>query len=200
MSWKEEAVKRILKVQKLPQDCMKHVLTDGEALANQILSALLKASSKKSEPVKLAEIADLVYGEAEKDKQDVIRLTMEKTLIKCGIVDKIRFSDRDVRYFPVAYRFQEVRRIETGTGSKIEQLVGDAVELPRDYWPVPKEYYELVTSKAGCEDALAKLEDDSKLGAVGPQAYQRIKTKLENDLEDVKKKLKGYEAIGELMR
>ncbi len=198
-SWKEEAIKRILKVQKLPQDCMKHLFQDKEALANQILLAVLKASSKKNEPVKLAEITELVYGSPDKEKQDIIRLTMDKTLLRCGIVDKIYFAERDVRYFPVAYRFQEIRRVETGTGSKIDQLVGEVVELPKETWPVPTEYFKLVASRKGCEEALTKLEEDSAQGLIARQAYQEIKTKLQKELDGISKRLKNYEAITEVM-
>jgi hypothetical protein len=178
---------------------MRHLHPDNDALANQILFALLKASSRKNEPVKLSEISDVVYGSTDKDKQDILRLTIEKTLIRCGIVDKIYFAERDVRYFPVAYRFQEVRRIETGTGSKIEQVVGEVVELPKDGWPVPREYFELLTSKAGCEDALRKLEEDSKRALVTPSASQQVKAKLQKELDGISKKLKEYEAITEIM-
>jgi hypothetical protein len=200
LSWNEEAIKRVLKVHKLSQECMKYVQPDKDALANQILVALSKASARKNAPVKLSEIAETIHGTAEKDKQDVIRLTMQKTLLKCGIVDKIYVSERDVRYFPVAYRFQEVQRVETGTGGKIEQPVGDVVELSRENWPIPKEFFELVTSKAGYEEALTKLEEDTQSGSVDSQTQQRIKSKLQKGLEDVSKRLKEYEALDELMK
>jgi hypothetical protein len=150
--------------------------------------------------VKLSEITETIYGTAEKEKQDVIRLTMQKTLLKCGIVDKIYVSDRDVRFFPVAYRFQEVQRVETGTGAKIEQPVGDVIELSRENWPIPKEFFELVTSKAGYVEALTKLEEDARKGSVDAHAQQRIKAKLERGLEDVSKKLREFEALSELMK
>jgi hypothetical protein len=178
---------------------MKHLHPDNDTLANQILYALLKASSRKNEPVKLSEVSEIIYGSTDKDKQDIVRLTMEKTLIRCGIADKIYFAERDVRYFPVAYRFQEVRRIETGTGSKIEQVVGDVVELSKDSWPIPKEYFELVASKAGSEDALKKLEEDSKQGLVAPAVHQQIKAKLQKELDGISKKLKEYEAVTEVI-
>jgi hypothetical protein len=200
MSWNDEAVKRVLKVHKLSQDCVRYVQPDKEALANQILVALSKATAKKSAPVKLSEITETIYGTAEKDKQDVIRLTMQKTLLKCGIVDKIYVSERDVRYFPVAYRFQEVQRVETGAGSKLEQPVGDVIELSRENWPIPKEFFELVTTKAGYEDALIKLDEDSRSGSVDSQAQQRIKSKLQKGLDDVSKRLKEFEALTDLMK
>jgi len=200
LSWNEEAIKRVLKVHKLSQECMKYVQPNKDALANQILVALSKASARRNAPVKLSEITETIHGTAEKDKQDVIRLTMQKTLLKCGIVDKIYVSERDVRYFPVAYRFQEVQRVETGTGAKIEQPVGDVVELSRENWPIPKEFFELVTSKAGYEEALTKLEEDSQSGSVDSQTQQRVKSKLQKGLEDVSKRLKEFEALSELMK
>jgi len=199
LSWREESVKRIQKVVKLPQECMKHVRLENDNLANQIFLALLKATSRRGEPVKLSDLTNVLYGAGEKDKQDVVRLTMEKTLIRCGAVDKIHFSDRDVRYFPVAYRFQEVNRVETGTGSKIEQLVGELLEMPREFWPLPDEYFHLVTSERGYEEALAKLDQDSKSGAVDPRTYGRLKEKIQSELAGIAKKLRDYEAIRELL-
>jgi hypothetical protein len=193
-------MKRILNVHKLSQECVKYVQPDNDALANQILTAMSKDCSRRNSPVKLSEIAETIYGTAEKDKQDVIRLTMQKTLLKCGIVDKIYVSERDVRYFPVAYRFQEVQRIETGTGAKIEQRVGDVIELPRENWPIPKEFFELVTSKAGYEEALTKLEEDSRTGLVSPQTQQRVKSRLQKGLEDVSKRLREYQALNDIMK
>ena len=193
-------MKRILKVSKLQQDCMKYVKPDKEALANQILAALLKASSRNNEPVKLSEIAEVIYGPNEKDKQDVLRLTMDKTLIKCGIVDKIHLGERDVRYFPIAYRFQEVRRVETGAGTRIDELVGEVVELPREHWPVPKEYFDLLASRTSYEESLAKLEGDAKSGSIDPQAHQRLKAKIQRELDGVTKKLKDYEGINDIMK
>jgi hypothetical protein len=192
-------MKRILKVQKLSQDCMKHLQPDKEALANQILYALLERSSVKNEPVKLSEIAKAIYGSADKDKQDILRLTMEKTLLKCGIVDKIYFAERDVRYFPVAYRFQEVQRVETGTGAKIEQLMGDIVQLPRKNWPIPAEYFDLISSKAGCEQALKKVEEDFGQGLVTSSVHEKTRARLQKELEGISKKLKEYEALSEIM-
>ncbi len=199
MSWKEESLKRILKVAKLQQDCMKHLQKDTDALANQILMALLKSSSRKGGPVKLSEVSEELYGNTEKDKQDVIRLTIEKTLLRCGIVDKIRFSDRDVRYIATAYRFQEVSRVETSTGAKIDQLVGDVTELPRQYWPVPREVFDLIISKAAYEEALVKLQEDSKRGLISPQLYERNKTRFQKSLENASRKLHDYEAVTALL-
>lgn len=178
---------------------MKHVQRDKEALSNQILYALLETSSTKNEPVKLAEITEKIYGASAKEKQDVVRLTTEKTLIRCGIVDKIYFSERDVRYFPAAYRFQETNRLETGTGAKIEQSVGDIVAFPREYWPIPKEYFELVASKAACEDTLAKVEEDFRQGLVSRQTSQKMRRKLQDDLEAILKRLKEYDKIAEVI-
>lgn len=199
LSWKEEALKRIPKVQKLPGECMKHVLPGEDTLAKQILLALLKATSKRNEPVKLAEIVDTLYGSPQKDKLDVVRLTMDKTLIRCGIAEKIYFSDRDVRYFPAAYRFQEVQRIDTGTSSKSIQLVGDEVKLPMEYWPVPYEYYDLTLSKASLEDGMARLEQDRVDQVVDEKTYGRLKRELEQEKDNIAKKLKRYAEVEDVI-
>jgi hypothetical protein len=190
-------MKRIAKLKKLPAECMKYVARGEDSLASQILTALLKASSKDNEPVKLADIAEVMYGPGHKEKLDVVRLTMDKTLIKCGIADKIYFSDRDVRYFPAAYRFQEVSRVETGTGTKIEQLVGSVAELPREYWPVPREYFELVAARGASDDALAKVEEDHSLGVIDDRTYEEAKRSLKQEMETLSRKLKVYDEIGE---
>jgi hypothetical protein len=57
-----------------------------------------------------------------------------------------------------------------------------------------------VTSKAGYEEALTKLEEDSRSGSADSQAQQRIKSKLRKGLEDVSKRLKEFEALNELMQ
>ncbi len=199
LSWNEEAVKRILKVARLSDECVKYVKMESDALANQIFLALLKSSSEKEGPVKLSEIAETVYGASDKAKQDVIRLTMEKTLLKCGLADKIYFKERDVRYFPTAYRFQEVRRVETATGKKIDEVIGEVIELPRSHWPVPKEFFDLTATKVGYEDALKKLEEDHQNSLVTPSSYARLKGKLQDDIERVSKTLKKYDEITELM-
>lgn len=195
LSWKEEALKRIPKVQKLPGECMKHVLPGEDSLAKQILLALLKASSRRNEPVKLAEIVEAMYGEPQKDKQDVVRLTMDKTLLKCGIVEKIYFSERDVRYFPAAYRFQEVQRIDTGTSSKAVQLVGEKVQLPREYWPLPPEFLNLSLAKGSTDDAISKLEQDHADRLVDDRTYEKLKRGLQGEAEEIAKKLKEYAEI-----
>jgi hypothetical protein len=198
-SWQAEALKRIMKVQKLQGDCMRHVLPGKDSLTKQILAALLRATTKRNEPVKLSDIADIMYGDAPKDKLDVIRLTLDKTLIRCGIVDKIYFADRDVRYFPVAYRFQEISRVETGTGSKIEQLVGEVVRLPTDMWPAPTEYYRLVVESKASEDALTKLEADHVQGRVEKGTYEATKKKLLGEAESLTKKLRPFSELDEIM-
>jgi len=126
-------------------------------------------------------------------------LFRSKTLIKCGIVEKIYFSERDVRYFPAAYRFQEVQRMDTGTGSKTAQLVGSEVQLPREYWPVPSEYFELAVSRAATEDAITKLEQDHADHKVDDRTYDRLRRALEGEMEAVTKKLRRYADVEETM-
>jgi hypothetical protein len=199
-SWEAEGLSRILKVKKLQGDCMRHVLPGKDYLAKEILEALLKVSSKRNMPVKLSEIAELMYEDAPKDKLDVIRLTLDKTLIRCGIVDKIYFADRDVRYFPVAYRFQEVSRVETGSGSRIEQLVGEVIRLPVDLWPVPPDYYRLVIESKASDDALSKLEEDHRSGQTDDKNYESTKKKLRERSDVISRRLKQFSELDDIMR
>jgi hypothetical protein len=198
LSWEEEALKRIPKVQQLQTECMKYVVQGDDSLAQQILAALLKTSSRKNGPVKLAEITEEMYGPAQKDKLDVVRLMTEKTLLRCGIVEKIYFSERDVRYFPTAYRFQEVRKMETGTGKTV-QLVGDPVALPKDFWPIPAEYFELTIAKETADEALSKLQQDKAGGVVDDRAFERISRSLADEREGIERKLKRYAEVAGLM-
>ncbi len=163
------------KVLKVNEECVKYVGLDKDAIANQIFTALLTLSAETEAPVKLSEIAETIYKTSEKGKQDILRLTMDKTLLKCGIVEKIYFAERDVRYFPAAYRFQEVRRVENSAGQKIDQLIGDVIQLPRKWWPIPKEFYELTSLKAGYEEAFSRLEEDRAQGAVDASTYSMAK-------------------------
>jgi len=198
-SWRDEAIKRVLHVTKLSEECMKYVDAGKEALANQIFKAIIDLCSRTDSPMKLSDMAEMIYGNSDKGKQDIIRLTIEKTLLRCGIVEKIYFANRDVRYFPSAYRFQEIRRIEDSSGKKIDQLIGEVREVPRKYWPIPKEFYALITSKSGYETALAKLESDFGNQELTPEAYSRIRHTLQNELDRIVIKLKPYQGLDQVM-
>jgi hypothetical protein len=156
-------------------------------------------SAKTEAPVKLSEIAETIYNTSEKSKQDILRLTMDKTLLKCGIVEKIYFTERDVRYFPSAYRFQEVRRVENSAGQKMDQLIGEVLEVPRKYWPVPTEFYELTALRGGYQDALSRLEEDRAQGSVDAATYSKVKSRLQAEMEVVAKKLRAHDGISDLM-
>jgi len=198
-SWRDEAIKRVLRVARLNEECMKYVDEGKEALANQVFKALVDLCSRTDSPVKLADMAERIYGNSDKGKQDVIRLTIEKTLLRCGIVEKIYFAGRDVRYFPSAYRFQEIRRAQDSSGKKIDQLIGEVREVPRKDWPIPKEFYELVASKIGYETALAKLESDFGNRELTPEAYSRIRPRLQSELDRIVTKLKPYQGLDQVM-
>jgi len=187
------------KVLKVNEECVKYVGLDKDAIANQVFTALLTLSAKTDAPVKLSEIAETIYNTSEKGKQDIIRLTMDKTLLKCGIVEKIYFTERDVRYFPSAYRFQEVRRVENSAGQKMDQLIGEVLEVPRKYWPVPREFYELTALRGGYEDALSRLEEDHEQGSVDAATYSQVKARLQAEMEVIVKKLREYEGMRDLM-
>jgi hypothetical protein len=76
-SWREEARKRMTKVARLNEECAGYVSLDKDALANQILGAMLRVSSRTDAPVKLSEVAEEMYGTSDKSRQEGIRLTVE---------------------------------------------------------------------------------------------------------------------------
>src|SRR5207245_10769579 len=114
------------KVLKVNEECVKYVGLDKDAIANQVFNALLTLSAKTDAPVKLSEIAETIDNTSEKSKQDILRLTMDKTLLNCGIAEKIYFTERDVRNFPSTYRFPAARSVENRAGQKQDQLTGEA--------------------------------------------------------------------------
>jgi len=79
-------------------------------------------------PVKLSEIAQLIIGQSDKVKQDLVRLTIEKSLLKCGLVEKLRYASNDVRYILTAYRFQKIKEIDSFRGDSSEPI-GAVFEL-----------------------------------------------------------------------
>lgn len=180
----------------LPQ-CMKYVRAT-DSVPRRILFAIAEASACKGGPVKLADIAATIYGSAEKEKQDVLRITLDKTLVRCGIVDKIHFGSRDVRYFLAAYRFQEIDRLQTERESIIREI-GTPFVVPPEYWPIPREYFIMRTSLTGYEQVLAKAEDDFRSGLISPSTYTFQRSRLERERSKVKEQLKVFKPIDEAL-
>ncbi len=196
----EDLMSRITKVKNLREECFKYLETAAQqTLTHQIIYAIARLSSEKMGPVKLAEIAQAVSGMSDKSKQDVIRLTMEKTLLKCGMVEKLHYAANDVRYILTAYRFQKVKKIESFRGDNVEPI-GEVFEIPMSTWPVTDEYFILKSKKSGYEEALKKLNSDYDNGRIPRGRYEDLIRELTGNLNEIIRKIDSkFKDIGELM-
>ncbi len=180
---------RIVKIRNLREECFKYLEpSSGEMLTHKVLYSIAKLSSERMGPVKLGEIAQDIFGASDKSKQDIIRLTVDKTLIKCGTVEKLHYAPNDVRYLLTAYRFQKVRKIESFRGDNSEPI-GDVFELPRSTWPISEDFLILISRKNGCREALKKLHSDYDLGRIQQGRYEELKHSLSEKLERIDAKI-----------
>ena len=156
----EDLIARILKVKDLKENCFKYLEESSKKLLTQkILFAMAELTAEKMGPVKLSEIALKSTGINDKLKQDLVRLTIEKSLLKCGLVEKLKYASNDVRYILTAYRFQKIKEIDSFRGES-SQPIGDVLELPKSSWPLSNDFYLLLIRKHGYEQALKKLNSD----------------------------------------
>ena len=189
MSNEEDLLSRIPKVKSLREECFKYLEPSSqETLTHQIIFTLAKLTSEKMGPVKLAELAQTIHGTAEKSKQDVIRLTIEKSLLKCGIVEKLRYAPNDVRYILNSYRFQKIRKIESIRGDSAEKI-GDVFELPKSTWPIPDEYFVLQSKKFGYDEVLKQINSDFDKGLIPRGKYEDLVREYREKLSQISKKL-----------
>lgn len=191
---------RITKVRNLREECFKYLESSSqEMLAQQLIYSIAKLSLEKMGPVKLGEIAQDIFSVSDKSKQDNIRLTIEKTLLKCGMVEKLRYAPNDVRYILTGYRFQKTRKIESFRGDTSEP-VGEIFELPRSTWPIPDEYFILRSKKDGYVEALKKLNSDYDSGKIPKGTYEALMHKLNENLNRLTKKIETkFNEIEELV-
>ena len=189
MSNEEDLLSRIPKVKNLREECFKYLEPSSqETLTHQIIFTLAKLTSEKMGPVKLAELAQIIHGTAEKSKQDIIRLTIEKSLLKCGIAEKLRYAPNDVRYILTSYRFQKIRKIESFRGDSAEKI-GDVFELPKSTWPIPDEYFVLQSQKYGYDEVLKKINSDFDKGLIPRGKYEDLVREYREKLSQISKKL-----------
>jgi hypothetical protein len=190
---------RIVKIRNLREECFKYLEpSSSDLLTHKVLYSIARLSSTKMGPVKLAEIAQDIYGENDKSKQDLIRLTVEKTLLKCGAIEKLHYAPNDVRYLLTAYRFQKVRKIESFRGDNAEP-VGDVIELPRSTWPISEDFLFLISKRNGVREALKKLHHDYDLGRIQQGNYNDLKRGLDEKLEKIDAKIAAsYAQIAEI--
>lgn len=180
---------RILKVKNLKENCFKY-LEDGskELLTQKIIFAISELTSEKMGPVKLSEIAQKTIGQSDKGKQDLVRLTIEKSLLKCGLVEKLRYAPNDVRYILTAYRFQKIKEIDSFRGESSEPI-GGIFELPKSTWPIPDEFYLLLAKKHGYEKSLNKLHSDFDSKLIPRGKYENLNNEYTKTLNQISEKL-----------
>ena len=191
---------RILKVKNLKENCFKYLEESSkELLTQKIIFAISELTAEKMGPVKLSEIAQKTTGINDKLKQDLVRLTIEKSLLKCGLVEKLRYAPNDVRYILTAYRFQKIKEIDSFRGDSSEPI-GDVFELPKSSWPIPDDFYLLLAKKYGYEQSLKKLHTDYDDDLIPRGQYENLNNDYTKSLNQVREKLDSkYSALETLV-
>ncbi len=204
MSWEKELSRRLLCVIPLSKKCIKYVKepehAEEELLTRKVLLSLAKKVCEKREPVKLREIVDDLYNSVNKREMDVVRLLIKKTLISSGIVEKLYVGKKDVRYLPLAYRFQETRKVHSSSGQIIREPIGPIVEIPREHFPIHSEALQLVMCKTSLDSVLNRLADDFGNRKISETLYHTMRTEYEGLMEDVRERLKDYGELVKLLR
>jgi len=196
----EDLFERILKVKNLKENCFKYLEESSKALLTQkIIFALSELTAEKMGPVKLSEIAQKTTGQSDKSKQDLVRLTIEKSLLRCGLVEKLKYAPNDVRYILTAYRFQKIKEIDSFRGDSSEPI-GDVFELPKSSWPISDEFYLLLTKKYGYEQSLKKLHSDFDADLIPRGKYENLNNDYTKSLNQIREKLDSkYSALETLV-
>jgi len=195
----DDLLGRILKVKNLKENCFKYLEESSkDLLTHKIIVAISELTSEKMGPVKLSEIAQHAIGENDKSKQDLVRLTIEKTLLKCGLVEKLKYAANDVRYILTAYRFQKIKEIDSFRGES-SSPIGDVLELPKSTWPISDEFYLLLAKKYGYEQSLKKLHSDYDSDLIPRGKYETLNGDYTKSLNQIREKLdskyNGLEAL-----
>jgi hypothetical protein len=185
----EDLIARILKIKSLKENCFKYLEeSSNQLLTQKILFAISELTAEAMGPVKLSPIAQKTTGEHDKLKQDLVRLTIEKSLLKCGLVEKLKYASNDVRYILTAYRFQKIKEIDSFRGES-SQPIGDVFELPKNTWPLPDEFYLLLAKKHGYEQSLNKLHSDYDIDAIPRGKYETLNSDYKKSLDQINEKI-----------
>lgn len=195
----KDLINRIIEIKNLKQNCFKYFEESSkELLTHKTIFSIAKLSSEKMGPVKLSEISLDLFNVNEKSKQDLIRLTIEKSLSKCGIVEKLRYAANDVRYVLTAYRFRKIKEIDSFRGDRIESF--ELFEIPKPFWPIPYEFYQLFLKKYGCDEALKKINSDFDKGIIPRGKYENLTWEYGEKQSQIRKKLSSkFSKLEELM-
>ena len=203
MSWDKELCGRLQRVLSLSEKCVKYVKppeqAEKELLTHKVLLSLAKEVKKKRGPVSLRDIVEGVYGSVKKRDMDILRLLIRKTLIPCGIVEKLYVGKRSVRYLLRAYRFQETHKVYSTSGEIVKEPVGPIIEIPREHFPIPSEVLQLLLSKRSLGRVLSELDEDFGHGKISETLYRKIKTEYEGLMENVREKLKEHDELLKLL-
>jgi len=196
----KDLLDRITKVRNLKGNCFKYLEESSkELLTHKIIFAVAELTSEKMGPVKLSEIAQKVIGVGDKSKQDLVRLTIEKSLLKCGLVEKLRYAPNDVRYILTGYRFQKVRELDSFRGESTEPL-GEVFEIPKSSWPIPDEFYILVSNKYGYDETLKKINSDFDNKVIPRGKYEDLIREYTEKLKQIQNKIASkFTGIEELV-
>jgi len=191
---------RIIKVKNLKENCFKYLEESSkELLTQKIIFAISELTAEKMGPVKLSEIAQKTTGINDKLKQDLVRLTIEKSLLRCGLVEKLRYAPNDVRYILTAYRFQKIKEIDSFRGDSSEPI-GVVFELPKSSWPIPVEFYLLLARKYGYEESLKKLHLDYDNNLIPRGKFENLNNDYTKLLNIISEKLDSkYSALETLV-
>lgn len=190
MESEELILSSLLNVKDLMEHDMKYLMLEEEdSTTVRAFKALLELVKEKRRPVRIKEIAMRLYGEnVTKSKEDSVRIILERSYVKKGIVRKLLSEARTAYYIPSAYRFRIV-------GRRSEKIV----EIPRKYWPFPKEALMLYVEKKTIERILEKIEEDYSSGKISRETYDRAikyyEAKLKKLLNGDSKVLKLVELI-----
>ncbi len=196
----KDLLDRITKVRNLKENCFKYLEESSkELLTHKIIFAVAELTSEKMGPVKLSEIAQKVIGVGDKSKQDLVRLTIEKSLLKCGLVEKLRYAPNDVRYILTGYRFQKVRELDSFRGESTEPL-GEVFEIPKSSWPIPDDFYILVSNKHGYDETLKKINSDFDNKVIPRGKYEDLIREYTEKLKQIQNKIASqFTGIEELL-
>ncbi|WP_299291508.1 hypothetical protein [Nitrosopumilus sp.] len=192
-------IERIIQIKNLKENCFKYLdESSKDLLTHKIIFSIAKLSSEKMGPVKIAEISKDIFGEDEKSKKDLIRLGIEKSLSKCGMVEKLQYATNDVRYLLTAYRFQRVKEIESFRGDRVESF--NTFEIPKSSWPIPDEFYKLLSKKFGYDEALKKINADFDHGVIPRGEYEDLIREYSQNLTQIQNKIHSkFEGLEDLV-
>lgn len=203
MSWEKKLSQRLVGVVNLSKKCIKYLKepeqAEEELLTRKVIMSIAKKVCEKREPVKLREIVDGIYPSVTKREMDIVRQLIKKALIPCGIVEKLSFGKKDIRYLLKAYRFQETRKVYSNSGQFIREPIGPIIEIPREHFPIPPEILQLLLSKRSYARVLSELDEDFGHEKISEMLYLKFKTEYESLMENVREKLKEHDEIVKLL-